>query len=147
MIAKGKANWVKIATPDTKFNPVYCVDLVVDKKEAAKLEKLGLKTKTDKDGNAFFKFKRDVAWPKSGEPKDKPVVFDAYGDHMDPSIVGNGSECEVHFQIIKGSGAYGPYSKVDFQALVVHELIEYHGSGGQLNITFKKKDDEEDVPF
>lgn len=45
-IVNGKAYWASVTTPNTTFEPVYTVDLVVSDEVAQEFEKEELKLKT-----------------------------------------------------------------------------------------------------
>ena len=145
MIASGIINWMRIESPDTKYKPVYSVDLVVDKAESKRLKGLGLTLKKNKEGQEYIKFKRDVSWP-SGDPKAKPKVFDKDGNILSV-LVGNGSEGEIQFQIIEGKNKFGEYKKVDLQAVKISKLIAFGGSVSADGAEFGFEEEEEDSPF
>ena len=51
MIAAGIAKWACLQAPNTTYEPVYSIDLYVDKDEAAKAKEKGAIVKVDDDGD------------------------------------------------------------------------------------------------
>ena len=48
MVIEGTAMWASIKSPNTKYEPKYTIDLVVDNKTAQDLDKQGFSVKFDK---------------------------------------------------------------------------------------------------
>lgn len=141
-VVNGIAYWASVQKPNTKFEPVWSVDLEVSPEDGEKLDSLGIPK--NKDGR--YKFKRKVKG-KNGD-NSPPVVVDSNGTPFS-DLIGNGSEVMVQYKKYnwefsgkKGVGA-------DLQALMVKELVPY-GEGG-LEFKFNKPDTEfesdEETPF
>lgn len=91
----GNCKWASIQKPNTKFEPVWTIDIIVDEATKGRLEAVGLKTKKDKDGDTIFKIKRKVN-KKDGSENSPPEVLDAEGNPF-TRLVGNGSKVKVNF--------------------------------------------------
>jgi len=145
-VAQGKAVWASIQAPNTTYEPVYSIDLVVDKDTAKRLESEGLDVKK-KDDELVVKFKRK-AFRKDGTPNTKPDVVDA---HKQPvtDLVGNGSIVKVAYTPFEWS--YAGKSGVTgwLNAVQVLELVPY-SSGGVGEFEEEESDmpvDSKDDPF
>ena len=83
-VLEGKAYWASVTTPNTTFEPVYTVDLVVDGDVATDFETRGFKVKDlsikDESGGATpvgraITIKRKVNGP-NGMVRNAPKLFD-----------------------------------------------------------------------
>ena len=63
MVYEGIAYWASITTPNTRFEPKYSVDLVVDKDTAQDLKEKGFSVKFDKEEGPTISIKRNVNGP------------------------------------------------------------------------------------
>ena len=97
-VLEGKAYWASVTTPNTTFEPVYTVDLVVNDDVANDFEARGFKVKdlSVKDENGgqtpvgrALTIKRKVNGP-NGMVRNAPKLFDKDKNTMD-DVVGNGS--------------------------------------------------------
>lgn len=97
MIVNGIAKWASVHAPNTKFEPVWTIDLYPNDAVIKVLKDAGLTVKTDSDGKQFVKIKRKVD-RRDGSKNDPPEVVDAYKKPFNENI-GNGSEVNVIFSI------------------------------------------------
>jgi hypothetical protein len=105
-ILEGTAYWASITTPNTTFEPVYTVNLVVDDETANDFASRGHKIKQMDEGPAVI-LKRKVNGP-NGMIRPAPRLMDA--SKQDVSIaVGNGSKIKVQYNEYSGEGKFGPY--------------------------------------
>ncbi len=128
MKIKGIANWASVLIPNTKFDPVYCVDLTVTEEQSNELKGQGLKPKKNKDGEWVIKFKRKVM-KNDGTYNDKPALVDS-GRNPITCSVGNGSTVNVQYSVYEWSNSFGSGIGADFSGLQVLELVEYKGGDG-----------------
>lgn len=135
-LLKGKkAMWSKLGTPEKKYgsdDTQWSIDLVLSDDESRKWVRAGLAQKErfmDVDGVEVpvIKLKKDTHWKKSGEAKTPVKVVDAYGQDVDPRLIGNGSIVNVQystrdweFQGRKGKSA-------ELVAVQVIELVQFSG--------------------
>tara|TARA_B100000900_G_C20428597_1_gene654011 strand:- start:112 stop:549 length:438 start_codon:yes stop_codon:yes gene_type:complete len=131
-IQEGIAYWASVTTPNTKYEPVYTVDLVVSDDVANDFEARGFKTKeitmNDEVVGKAITFKRKVNGP-NGMVRQSPKLLDANKVPMD-ELVGNGSKVRVQYNEWETSNKYGDFKGLDFQAMQVLDLVQYKSSDG-----------------
>lgn len=138
MKIQGKAMWASIQAPNTKYDPVWQIDLIIDDKQVAGAKKAGLKVKKTDDGNVVG-FKRKTT-RKDGAENQPPVVVDA-GNQPLKRLVGNGSLVNVQFSTYTYNNSFGSGVGADLQGVQVLELVEFSNDGGE----FDNESGEEDV--
>ena len=131
-IQEGIAYWDSVTTPNTKFEPVYTVDLVVSEDVANDFEARGYKVKEISNGDEVIgraiTFKRKVNGP-NGMVRQAPKLLDANKNPID-ELVGNGSKVKVQYSEWETSNKYGDFKGLDFQAMQVIDLVQYKSSDG-----------------
>ena len=129
-VLEGKAYWASVTTPNTTFEPVYTVDLVVNEDVANDFEARGFKVKdlSIKDENGgqtpvgrALTIKRKVNGP-NGMVRNAPKLFDKNKQPMD-DVVGNGSSVKVQYNEWETDNKYGNFKGLDFQAMQVIDLV------------------------
>ena len=73
-VIEGKAYWASVTTPNTKFEPVYTVSLLVDEDIAKSFASKGYSIKQLQEGPALV-IKRKVA-TKAGKKNTPPKLID-----------------------------------------------------------------------
>ncbi|MAR17847.1 MAG: hypothetical protein CML44_00560 [Rhodobacteraceae bacterium] len=126
-IVEGTAYWASIKTPNTKFEPVYSVNLVVDDDTANDFASRGHKLKQMDEGQAII-IKRKVNGP-NGMVRPAPRLLNSDKQEVNYSV-GNGSKVKVQYSEYEGENKYGPYKGLDFQAIQVLDLVEYRSEDG-----------------
>jgi hypothetical protein len=127
-ILEGTAYWASITTPNTTFEPVYTVNLVVDDETANDFASRGHKIKQMDEGPAVI-IKRKVNGP-NGMVRSAPRLMDASKQDVN-TAVGNGSKIKVQFNEYSGEGKFGPYTGLDLQAVMITDLVPYKGADGE----------------
>tara|TARA_R100000935_G_C2834649_1_gene167350 strand:+ start:128 stop:580 length:453 start_codon:yes stop_codon:yes gene_type:complete len=136
-VLEGKAYWASVTTPNTTFEPVYTVDLVVEDDVANKFEARGFKVKDlsikDEQGSPTsvgraLTIKRKVNGP-NGMVRNAPKLFDKEKNLMD-DVIGNGSEVKVQYNEWEVDNKYGSFKGFDFQAMQVIELVSMKSQDG-----------------
>ena len=127
-ILNGIAKWASITTPNTKFEPVYTVDLIVDQKIADDFASRGHKVKQHDEGPALV-IKRKVNGP-NGMTRPAPRLLNTDKQEINVAV-GNGSKVRVQFNEYSGEGKFGPYLGLDLQAVQVTDLVEYKSADGE----------------
>jgi len=129
-VLEGKAYWASVTTPNTTFEPVYTVDLVVNDDVANDFEARGFKVKdlSVKDENGgqtpvgrALTIKRKVNGP-NGMVRNAPKLFDKDKNTMD-DVVGNGSTVKVQYNEWETDNKFGSFKGLDFQAMQVIDLV------------------------
>ena len=126
-VVNGTAYWASIKTPNTKFEPVYTINLVVDEDTANDFASRGHKIKQMDEGPSLV-IKRKVNGP-NGMVRTAPRLLDAEKNEVNYSV-GNGSKVRVQYNEYEGENKYGPYSGLDLQAIQVLDLVEYRSEDG-----------------
>jgi hypothetical protein len=114
-ILEGTVKWASITTPNTKFEPMYTVDLIVDEEIANDFASRGHKIKVN---------------GPNGITRPAPRLLDKDKQEINVAV-GNGSKVRVQFNEYSGEGKYGPYQGLDLQAVQVVDLIEYRSADGE----------------
>ena len=127
-ILNGIAKWASITTPNTKFEPVYTVDLIVDQEIADDFASKGHTVKQMDEGPALI-IKRKVNGP-NGMVRNAPRLLDQNKQDVNLAV-GNGSKVRVQFNEYSGEGKFGPYQGLDLQAVQVTDLVEYKSADGE----------------
>jgi|TARA_R110000850_G_C9901184_1_gene459843 hypothetical protein len=140
-VLEGKAYWASVTTPNTTFEPVYTVDVVVDDEVANNFEARGFKVKdlSIKDENGgqtsvgrALTVKRKVNGA-NGMVRTAPKLFDKEKNTLD-SVVGNGSHVKVQYNEWEVDNKYGSFKGLDFQAMQVIDLVALKTQdGSELN--------------
>ena len=131
-IQEGIAYWANVTTPNTRFEPVYTVDLVVDESIATDFESKGFRVKDlvindEKIGKAIT-IKRKVNGA-NGMIRNAPKLVDANKNPIDV-LVGNGSRVKVQFNEWEVENKFGTFKGLDFQAMQVLDLVSYKSGDG-----------------
>jgi|TARA_B100000073_G_scaffold345587_1_gene354995 hypothetical protein len=126
-ILEGTAYWASIKTPNTTFEPVYTVNLVVDEQTANDFASRGHKVKQMDEGPALI-IKRKVNGP-NGMVRSAPRLLDQNKQEVNLAV-GNGSKIRVQYNEYKGEGKFGPYQGLDLQAVQIVDLVEYRSEDG-----------------
>ena len=126
-IVDGISMWASVTTPNTTFEPVYQVTLVVDEDVANDFRSRGFRVKDMDEGPALI-IKRKVTG-KNGQPNASPKLLDRNKQPLTVSV-GNGSKVRVQYKEWESAWNGTLYKGLDFQAMQVLELIEYASPDG-----------------
>ena len=136
-VLEAKAYWASVTTPNTTFEPVYTVDLVVADDVADDFQARGFKIKDlsvkDESGGSTsvgraLTIKRKVNVP-NGMVRNAPKLFDKSKEPLD-TIVGNGSTVKVQYNEWETDNKYGSFKGLDFQAMQVLDLVALKSQDG-----------------
>jgi len=131
-IQEGTAYWASVTTPNTNFEPVYTVDLVISDDVANDFEGRGFRVKTltvnDEVVGRALTIKRKVNGP-NGMVRKAPTLVDQNKVPLDVAV-GNGSRVRVQYNEWETSNKYGDFKGLDFQAMQVLELVSYKSGDG-----------------
>ena len=120
-ILQGAAYWASVTTPNTTYEPVYSVNLVVDEATAEDFQSRGFTIKQMDEGPAVV-IKRKVNGP-NGMVSPAPRLVDAYKNPLDASV-GNGSSVKVQYKEWESEWKGKIFKGLDFQAMQVIDLVE-----------------------
>ena len=131
-IQEGTAYRASVTTPNTNFEPVYTVDLVVSDDVANDFESRGFRVKTltvqDEVVGRALNIKSKVNGP-NGMVRKAPALVDQNKVPLDVAV-GNGSRVKVQYNEWETSNKYGDFKGLDFQAMQVLELVSYKSGDG-----------------
>jgi len=123
-VLQGPLYWASITNPNTTYEPVYSVNVIVDDATAADFKKRGFRIKDMDEGPAVV-VKRKVNGP-NGMIRNAPKLLDKDGNDVD-TLIGNGSKVKVQFNPFDWEYAGNTGKSLDFQAIKILELVEYEG--------------------
>ena len=121
-LVEGLAYWASVTTPNTKFEPVYSVNLLVDDDIAKEFAKKGHKIKQMDEGPSIV-IKRK-ATDKKGNTRPAPKLVDSNKQPI-TDLVGNGSKVKIQYHEWETSNQFGDFKGLDFQAMQVLDLVPY----------------------
>ena len=124
----GKCHYASITEPNTKFDPVWSIQVEVNDENRSVIEEANLKitNKGDERGD-FVTIKRKVM-RKDGTERKAPIVKDSQNNMWDDKLIANGSL--VNVKAIPYEWNYAGKSGVsaDLAAVQVVDFIEYTDS-------------------
>ena len=130
-IQEGVAYWASVTSPNTRFEPVYSVDLVVDPTVADDFENRGFKVKSlvvnNEEVGKAITIKRKVNGKKGSRPA--PKLFNKNKEQIDV-LVGNGSKVKVQYDEWEIDNTFGHFKGLDFQAMQVLDLVSFKSEDG-----------------
>ena len=136
-IVSGVAYWASITQPNTTYEPVYTVNVVVDDDTADKFRAEGYTVK-DKDEGPTIVIKRKVHGP-NGMVRSAPDLMDRSKMPMDCQV-GNGSTVNVQYKPWEITRQGKVYKGLDLQKVQVVNLVPY-GNVDEFDVI----DNEEEV--
>jgi len=137
-VVQGKAFWSFVTTPNTRYEPTYSVNLLVDEETAKQFRAEGFKVKDQDEGPAII-FKRKVTNSK-GMVLQAPKLYDRAKKEIDVAV-GNGSLVRVQYKPWESKRNGVVYKGLDLQAVQVLDLVEYNAPDGA-ELTIEEGDDE-----
>jgi hypothetical protein len=126
-ILEGTAYWASVTTPNTTFEPVYSVNLVVSDDTAQQFKDRGFSVKQMDEGPAVV-IKRKVNGP-NGMVREAPRLVDRYKQPLDCKV-GNGSTVKVQYKEWESNWKGKTFKGLDFQAMQVIDLVEVGSADG-----------------
>ena len=138
MVIEGIAYWASVTSPNTTFEPVYTVNLVITENEADRLRSEGIKV-VDKEEGPTVVIKRKVNGP-NGMVRKCPKLIDRNRDELN-CRVGNGSRVKVQYKPWEVERQGTTYKGLDFQGMQVLDLITFNVDGDE----FEVEDDDEEM--
>lgn len=137
-----EVRWCHIQQPDTQFDPMWHVEVVLSKEQAADLlaeskkhHDKGINIK-NKDGELIYTFSRKTERADGSGPNKQPACKTTQpdpvtGKPMDfDGLIGNGSICNINYSLFKWDNKYGSGVKADFKGIQVVDLVEYGAPDG-----------------
>ena len=123
--------WASITVPNTTYEPVYSVNVIVDDATAKDFESRGFKIKQMEEGPAVV-VKRKVNGP-NGLIRPAPKLFDKSKQEIDVSV-GNGSVGNVQYKEWEVTRQGQTYKGLDLQAVQILDLVTYNQAGDEFSV-------------
>lgn len=127
MVVEGIANWASITQPNTRFEPKYCIDVVLEDDKADELKELGFTIKDKADGPTIT-LTRKVNGPR-GIVREAPALMDAQKQTLN-CLVGNGSKVKVQGRPWEMNRNGQDFKGLELQAVQVLDLVHYSSGDG-----------------
>ena len=127
MIIDGTVYWASIKTPNTTFEPVFTVNLVVSQDVADDFASKGHTVKQMDEGPALI-IKRKVNGP-NGMVRNAPRLLDQNKQDVNLAV-GNGSKVRVQCNEYEWEYAGKEGKSLDLQAVQIIDLVEYKAEDG-----------------
>lgn len=139
-IIQGEAYWASVTSPNTTYDPVYTVNLVVDDNTAEDFRSRGFSVKQMDEGQALV-IKRKVNGP-NGMVRPAPRLVDKFKNPLD-TRVGNGSSVRVQYKEWESEWKGKVFKGLDFQAMQVIDLVEVGSpDGSEFDVVDSNMEDE-----
>jgi hypothetical protein len=126
-VVAGTAYWASVTQPNTTYEPVYSVNLVVDETTADEFRSRGFNIKEMDEGPALV-IKRKVEGP-NGMVRSAPKLFDATKREIN-CLIGNGSKVKVQYKEWESNYKGTNHKGLDFMAMQVIDLVTYSNQPG-----------------
>jgi len=132
--------WASITVPNTTYEPVYSVNVIVDDATAKDFESRGFKIKQMEEGPAVV-VKRKVNGP-NGLIRPAPKLFDKSKQEIDVSV-GNGSVGNVQYKEWEVTRQGQTYKGLDLQAVQILDLVTYNQAGDEFSVEESLEEEDE----
>ena len=127
MIVEGNAYWASLVAPNTTYEPMYTINVVVDEATAKDFAERGHSIREMEEGPAVV-IKRKVNGP-NGMVRKAPRLLDADKNDVDV-LVGNGSKVRVQYQEYDWTYNNKSGKGLDLQAVQIINLVPYKAADG-----------------
>lgn len=127
MIVEGNAYWASLVAPNTTYEPMYTINVVVDEATAKDFVERGHSIREMEEGPAVV-IKRKVNGP-NGMVRKAPRLLDADKNDVDV-LVGNGSKVRVQYQEYDWTYNNKSGKGLDLQAVQIIDLVPYKAADG-----------------
>lgn len=140
-IVEGTAYWASVKRPNTKYKPVYQVNLVVDEDTASDFKRRGFRIKDMDEGPALH-IKRYVDGGPKGT-REPPKLYDRMKQEVDVEV-GNGSRVKVQYREWESFRDGQRHQGMEFVAMQILDLVPYNsgGPGEEFEVEESLEEDE-----
>ena len=138
----GESKWASITNPNTKWEPQYCINLIVDKKIATDFKTRGFPVKEFDEGLALV-MKRKVEGA-NGRINEKPKLYDKAKNEIDVAV-GNGSTVKVQYKEWESNRNGKTFRGFDLMAVQVLDLVTFNGAGDEFNVEESLEEEEDEL--
>ena len=141
-VLEGTAYWDFVTSPNTKFEPTYSVNLVVDNETASDFEDRGFTVKQMDEGPAVV-IKRKVNGP-NGMIRKAPILVDRSLKEVDVNV-GNGSKVKVKYKEWESTWNGRQFKGLDFVKMQIIDLVEYNRDDREDELTAMEDEELDDL--
>ena len=141
-VLEGTAYWAFVTSPNTKFEPTYSVNLVVDNETASDFEDRGFTVKQMDEGPAVV-IKRKVNGP-NGMIRKAPILVDRSLKEVDVNV-GNGSKVKVKYKEWESTWNGRQFKGLDFVKMQIIDLVEYNRDDREDELTAMEDEELDDL--
>ena len=141
-VLEGTAYWAFVTSPNTKFEPTYSVNLVVDNETASDFEDRGFTVKQMDEGPAVV-IKRKVNGP-NGMIRKAPTLLDRSLKEVDVNV-GNGSKVKVKYKEWESTWNGRQFKGLDFVKMQIIDLVEYNRDDREDELTAMEDEELDDL--
>lgn len=129
-LVKGTAYWAKVFTPDTQYDPKWCIDIEVSEEDSEVLKSHGMEPRTGKgcESGFRFQFKRKTL-KRDGSEATPPIIVDKDNKRMS-SMIGNGSEVLIQYRPYEWEFKKKTGKGCDLQGVKVLTHVTYGSKDG-----------------
>ena len=139
-VLQGPLYWASITNPNTTYEPVYSVNVIVDDATAADFKKRGFRIKDMDEGPAVV-VKRKVNGP-NGMTRAAPKLFDKSKNEIDVSV-GNGSIGKVQYKQREVQRQGETFKGLDLQAVQILDLDSFNQACDEFDVEESLEEDDE----
>tara|TARA_R100000781_G_scaffold100124_1_gene63669 strand:- start:23 stop:496 length:474 start_codon:yes stop_codon:yes gene_type:complete len=147
----GKCHYASITEPNTKFEPVWSIQIEVDDNNRSVIETAGLPISNKGDDRGDFVTIKRKVMRKDGTQRQGPVVKDSQNNNWDGKLIANGSVVNVKAVPFEWKYAGKSGVSADLAAVQVVDFIEYtSGSGDDFEVVeggYVTESSQQEVPF
>jgi len=160
-VVRGTAYWASVTAPNTKFEPCWTVDLLLDKKTAqainsaceelkdSKKDKLPVFKLDEEKGGYLVKIKQRCTF-SNGKGANPPKVVMEDGTKY-TNNVGNGSDISILYNIVRTEFKGQGYVSLFLRGVKIHNLVKFAAEEEEENFFGAPKEeapkDEEEAFF
>ena len=141
-VLEGTAYWAFVTSPNTTYDPVYTVNLVVDIETASDFEDGGFTVKQMDEGPAVV-IKRKVNGP-NGMIRKAPILVDRSLKEVDVNV-GNGSKVKVKYKEWESTWNGRQFKGLDFVKMQIIDLVEYNRDDREDELTAMEDEELDDL--
>ena len=141
-VLEGTAQWAFITSPNTKFEPTYSVNLVVDNETASDFEDRGFTVKQMDEGPAVV-IKRKVNGP-NGMIRKAPILVDRSLKEVDVNV-GNDSKVKVKYKEWESTWNGRQFKGLDFVKMQIIDIVEFNRDDREDELTAMEDEELDDL--
>ena len=129
-LVKGTAYWAKVFTPDTQYDPKWCINIEVNEEDAEVLKGLGMEPRTGVgcESGRRFEFKRKTT-KRDGSEVPPPIIVDKDNKRL-TALIGIGSEILIQYRPYEWEFKKKTGKGCDLQGVKVLKHIVYGAQDG-----------------